>query len=606
MPRSRPRLVLYLLLPYLVTVPPLVALGYVLAEHAIARIATDLAGVAALQEARTMAARLPLGDPAADLQTRCLDEVRGSDQRLTVIAANGVVRCDTHAHADEMTNHIQRPEVQAALHGGTGVDRRESATIHQAMLYGALRVGEGDGVSIVRVAIPLTVLARGFGDMDAIVWLTMVFALVIAFLPAVWVGGRIGRRLDRMTAFSRDVAAGDFSARLPVAHRDELGGLEENLNDMAERLRQSFTDMAEETEKVGGILRAMIEGVVVISRSGAVILMNRRAEELFGLAPGVDYRTSQLIEMCRDPELQELLRETVASTAPQVHEREIVLAGAERRYVAVGVSPLRDGRGRVSGSVLVFHDITELKRLETMRRDFVANVSHELRTPLTAIRGYAETLLSGALDDRTRARKFLAVIERHSERLSRLIDDLLTLSDLELGKTSLKKEPVQLVALVDEVLEVLRAKAQHGQVTVTKSIEADLPMLIADGDRLQQVLINLADNAVKYTPAGGHVTLAARAELDGGEPSVEISVADTGVVIPAEDLPRLTERFYRVDKARSRELGGTGLGLAIVKHIVQAHGGRLEITSELGTGTVVRFWMPAWPEPRARAAGEET
>ncbi len=591
--RRPPRLVLYLLLPYLVTVPPVAALAYVLAHRAVARVATDLAGSAAVQEARTIAARLPLDAPTDELEGRCAEEVRGSDRRLTVIAANGTIRCDTHAHAIDMENHLHRPEIQDALHSGAGVDRRVSATIHVPMLYGAVRVGEGESASVVRVAIPIDVLARGFNEIDAIVWATTIFALVIGLVPAAWLSGRLGRRLARMTEFSRAVADGDFSGRLPIVQRDELGALEENLNEMATRLRDAFEEIQKDAEKVRGILRAMVEGVVVLSQAGEIILINRRAEELFDLAAGVDSRGRPLVEMCRDPELQALLRETVADLPTAVHEREIMLASAERRWVAVSVSPLRDARGGVAGIVLVFHDITATKKLETMRRDFVANVSHELRTPLTAIRGYAETLLSGALEDRTRARKFLSVIDRHSERLSRLIDDLLTLSDLELGKTSLKKELVQLPALVDEVFDVVREKAQRGNVVVAKEIPANLPMLVADADRLQQVLINLTDNAVKYTRPAGRVTIGARVIQDGDTPMVEVAVSDTGIGIPPEDLPRLTERFYRVDKARSRELGGTGLGLAIVKHIVQAHGGRLEIASTLEHGTTVRFTVPA-------------
>ena len=591
--RRRPRLVLYLLLPYLVTVPPVAAVAYVLAHRAVDRVATDLAGSAAVQEARTIAARLPLNGSAEELQARCAEEVRGSDRRLTVIAADGTVRCDTHAYALDMENHLHRPEIQDALRTGAGVDRRVSATIHVPMLYGAVRAGDGTSPSLVRVAIPIEVLARGFTEIDAIVWATSVFALVIGLVPAAWLSGRLGRRLERMTAFSRAVADGDFSGRLAIPQRDELGALEENLNEMATRLRDAFEDMQEDAEKVRGILRAMVEGVVVLSDAGEIILINRRAEELFDLPPGTESRGRPLVEMCRDPELQALLRETIGAVPTAVHEREIMLASTERRWVAVSVSPLRDARGAASGTVLVFHDISATKKLETMRRDFVANVSHELRTPLTAIRGYAETLLSGALEDGTRARKFLSVIDRHSERLSRLIDDLLTLSDLELGKTALKKELVQLPAVVDEVLDVVREKAQRGNVVVTKEIPASLPMLVADADRLQQVLINLTDNAVKYTRASGRVTIGARAIRDGDTSMVEVAVSDTGIGIPPEDLPRLTERFYRVDKARSRELGGTGLGLAIVKHIVQAHGGRLEIISTLESGTTVRFSIPA-------------
>ena len=419
--------------------------------------------------------------------------------------------------------------------------------------------------------------------------LTMLSIAGLAIVPALYLGQRVARRLERMVGFSRAVAGGDLTAHLSVTQRDELGELEESLDEMGRQLGMWLRGMQAESDKVRGILGAMVEGVVVISSTGDVILMNRRAEEIFAIAPDTDYHGRPLLETCRDPELQELLRETI-TTGVQVSLREITLAGATRRHLAVSVAPLGDRLG----FVLVFHDITEIKRLETMRRDFVANVSHELRTPLTAIRGYAETLLSGALEDPVRARNFLGVIDRHSERLSRLIDDLLTLSDLELGKSPLKKEAVLLEALVDEVLEVLREKAERGGVTLVKELPPGLPLLMGDGDRLQQVLINLADNAVKYTPSGGTVTVAARSGAPGSPSDVVVSVTDTGGGIPAEEIPRLTERFYRVDKARSRELGGTGLGLAIVKHIVQAHGGRLDITSTLNVGTTVKFSIPSW------------
>ena len=257
------------------------------------------------------------------------------------------------------------------------------------------------------------------------------------------------------------------------------------------------------------------------------------------------------------------------------------------------------------GYVLVFHEITELKKLEAVRRDFVANVSHELRTPLTAIRGYAETLLGGALDDAQHARRFLGVIERNAERLTRLIDDLLTLSDLELGRLGLQRVAVSATAAIEAACEVVGEKARRGGVTLQREEGGELPAIDGDGDRVEQVLVNLIDNAVKYTPNGGSVTVTARRTANGdrdgtgsrprpgGADYVEIAVADTGIGIPSQELPRLTERFYRVDKARSRELGGTGLGLAIVKHIMQVHGGWMRIESELGKGTTVRVAFPA-------------
>ena len=601
MPRSKPRLVLYLLLPYLLTVPPLLAGGSLFFRRVLTSATTEVAGAAALQEARSIAVRLPDGLAPAELGRRCRAEVQASATRLTVIASDGRVLCDSEADPSGMVNHLQRPEVADALRTGTGVARRESATVHNALLYAAVRAGEGPAARIVRVALPLDILAGANRRLATVSVLTLLFALAVALVPALYVANRIGRRLEWMIGFSQAVASGDFSTRLPAAYDDELGALETHLNEMAERVRSSFRRMQEEGEKVQGILRAMSEGVVVVSPATEVILINRRAEDIFGLTSGSDYCGRHLLEMCRDPELQELLRALPRWGETQPLPREIVLAAGDPRTLAVSVSPLSGTVGSRSGFVLVFHDITELKKLEAVRRDFVANVSHELRTPLTAIRGYAETLLEGALGDAARARQFLGVIARHAERLSRLVDDLLTLSDLELGKSALKKEAVHLEDLVDAVLEVIGERAGQGQVVLAKAIPADLPLLLGDGDRLQQVLINLMDNAVKYTPAGGRVTITARRAADGPSPVVEVEIRDSGVGIPASELPRLSERFYRVDKARSRELGGTGLGLAIVKHIVQAHGGQLEIASTVNVGTTVRFSVPAWSERREQA-----
>jgi len=595
MPRSTSRLAVYLLVPYLVTVPPLLVVAYLVIRHAVESTAMPLAGAAAIQQARSIAAHVPPQLEGAALEDWCRDQVRGSATRLTIIDSTGVVMCDSEADPERMVNHLDRPEVQAALATGEGLDRRKSATVHHPLLYAAIRTGEGDRTRFVRVATPAEFVAAPDRQLGTIVLLGVIGSVLVGFLPALYVANTIGGRLEHMVDFSRSVADGDFSARLAVTRRDQLGILESNLNEMSARLRASFLELREESEKVGGILRAMVEGVVVVSAAGQVVLINRRAEDIFALASGPDYRGRHLVEMCRDPELQGLLRSLAEWDGTEPAVCEIALADPDRRVLAVSVSPIRDpNSGRATAFVMVFHDITDLKKLETMRRDFVANVSHELRTPLTAIRGYAETLLAGALEDRDRARQFLSVIDRHSERLSRLIDDLLTLSDLELGKTSLKKEPVHLETLVEEVVEVLREKARRGGVALETHIPPELPLVLGDADRLQQVLINLTDNAIKYSASGGRVRISAAAESDGPASTVEVSVEDEGIGIPATDLPRLTERFYRVDKARSRELGGTGLGLAIVKHIVQAHGGRLEIRSALNIGTTVKFSVPGW------------
>jgi two-component system phosphate regulon sensor histidine kinase PhoR len=303
-----------------------------------------------------------------------------------------------------------------------------------------------------------------------------------------------------------------------------------------------------------------------------------------------------LWDLSRDVEFNAVVREALASQQPTV--REVELRGAIQRHLEVTVGPTADG----SAWVLVFHDVTETKRLERVRTDFVANVSHELRTPLTAIKGFAETLGSSGFDDRARAAHFVSIIDRQAERLSRLIDDLLILSDLELGKMPVRVRPVALAPIVREVADLLSEPARRGGLALQIDVAPELRVQ-GDPDRLTQVVSNLLDNAIKYTPGGGRVCILGRQVP--GMPLVELAVEDTGAGIPAEDLPRLAERFYRVDKARVRELGGTGLGLSIVKHIVQAHGGTLRFDSRVGVGTTVTVRLPSadqtLPEPATAA-----
>jgi two-component system phosphate regulon sensor histidine kinase PhoR len=337
----------------------------------------------------------------------------------------------------------------------------------------------------------------------------------------------------------------------------------------------------------------MIEGVLVLDPKGRVLVINQQAERMFHLRQGGDIRGASILEASRHPEMRDILRDVLAFDFTKgPYRKEVELD--EGRWFRVNAASFRIDQSRDSGSVLVFHDITEIKQVEILRSDFVANVSHELRTPLTAIRGYAETLRQSPPDDPANAQHFLSIIEKHAERLSRLTEDLLTLSDLESGKIELDFNPVDIARVVKSVLEMFSDQADKKQVTLEPVIEPGLPAVIGDVDRLQQLCINLVDNAVKYTPINGTVAVRAqRAMINSSIEAVEVSVADTGMGIPEQAIPRLTERFYRVDKARSRDLGGTGLGLAIVKHIVQAHGAQLKIESALHKGTIVSVLLRA-------------
>lgn len=404
------------------------------------------------------------------------------------------------------------------------------------------------------------------------------------------------RRVKRMVEFSENVSESSFSrGPIQVKEKDELSVLENNLNEMSRSIQDKIKGITAEKEKVESILRCMIEGLLVVDTQGRIILLNQNAQKMFNLAPHQNLHGASLLEVSRHPEMKRLMEEVLAcDCSKECFTKEIALD--DGKWFRVNAVSLRDGAERSIGYVIVFHDVTELKRLETIRSDFVANVSHELRTPLTSIRGYAETLLRSPPADPKDTEHFLSIIQRQSGRLGRLIDDLLTLSDLESGKIRLVKEKVEVRDLIARVLEIFQDQAGTKDITLSHAVEHALPPILGDPDRLQQLLINLVDNAIKYTPARGQVKVAASQALfseNPEQPMVEIAVVDTGCGIPEKDLPRLTERFYRVDKARSRELGGTGLGLAIVKHIVQAHGGFLKIGSRPEKGTTVRVFLPA-------------
>jgi two-component system phosphate regulon sensor histidine kinase PhoR len=429
-------------------------------------------------------------------------------------------------------------------------------------------------------------------------------AVLLGALVAVGAGvalaARARRRIGRLSRSVQSLAGGAAVPYLAPERDDDLGALEGRFADMARGMVASMAELRLEQERMEAILRGMVEGVVVTDLAMRVVLLNTRARELLGIPATGGELGRPLVELVRDPALQESARELREGASVVSHD--VTLGGRGGRLLQLNAARLSGADGRAFGFVLVLHDVSELRRLEVIRRDFVANVSHELRTPLTAIKGYAETLLGPAGDDRETARRFLAVIDRHSERLGRLTDDLLTLSDLELGRTPLHLAAVDLEPTVEDVIQILAERAARTDVRLTSDVDPATPPVLADGDRLRQVLINLTDNAIKFTPAGGRVTVRA---APGPQPGVvEIAIEDSGIGIPAQDLPRLTERFFRVDKARSRALGGTGLGLAIVKHLIQAHAGTLDISSAVGHGTTVRVGLPAATVP-ARAAGSK-
>jgi two-component system, OmpR family, phosphate regulon sensor histidine kinase PhoR len=546
-----------------------------------------------LAEAHVAGAMLPwVEDHSLDPDCARLGEQL--DVRVTVIAADGRVLGESTRSSESLENHANRPEVRAAMATGTGHAIRDSTTVGTRLLYTAWRQERGDAVRVVRTALPLTAVAANVAHLERLLLAGLVGAVVLGLGVAIVASRRLLRRIRRLVTFARTLASGNAAPYLAAERRDDLGVLEDQLAEMERAVASTITALRVERERLEAILRGMVEGVVVTDLAGWVVLMNDRARELLDVPPGHDVQSRPLIDIARQPPVAEILRQLAAGSATL--SRDVALGGSDATTVQVNGARLCEPGGAPFGLVLVLHDVTELRRLEVIRRDFVANVSHELRTPLTAIKGYAETLLGPADAEPGTRERFLSVIDRHSERLGRLIDDLLTLSDLELGRMPLRVGTITIGPAVDDVLQVLADPAGRAGVTLSNRVPSDAPRLAADADRFRQVLINLVDNAIKYTPRGGRVAVRAGAAGDG---KVEVTVEDSGIGIPAQDLPRLTERFFRVDRGRSRALGGTGLGLAIVKHIVQAHGGELDVTSTLGTGTVVRvFWPAAEPSRR--------
>jgi two-component system phosphate regulon sensor histidine kinase PhoR len=518
------------------------------------------------------------GLPPDGLQAALRDLGRRVEGRLTVIGPDGKVLADSHADPAGMDDHNERPEVRAARAAGRGRQVHYSETLRCEMMYFALLLkgGREEGI-VLRCALPLTRVNEELADLyRGIAVLFVVVALggaAVSWLLARW----ITRPLREIHEVTRAIAAGDFGRRAPLGSGDEISGVAAALNRMSDELSARMEKLEDERSKREAVLSGMREGVVAVSREGVILHLNRAAQELLGLGPDVAGLPAG--EAIRFPAVGEGIRKVLGGEASS---KSVVETGS----IALSMEVLPVGGGR--GAVLVARDVTEQRNYDRLRKEFVANVSHELRTPLSLIRGYVETLREGALGDAERAPGFLETIEKNVLRLGRLVDDLLELSRLESGGPILNPRPVEARALLEKVREDFIPLAHKKRQSLSIVMNPDLAPVRADPDFLERAIRNLVDNAVKYAPEGGAITLWAGAEGDWAV----FKVRDDGPGIPRADLPRLFERFYRVDKSRSRELGGTGLGLAIVKHIAQLHGGGVAVESEPGAGSVFSIRLP--------------
>jgi two-component system phosphate regulon sensor histidine kinase PhoR len=515
-------------------------------------------------------------------------QIAASDARVTVIAADGRVLAESQSDPLSMENHANRPEVQDALAKGDGRSIRHSVTLNRDLLYYAVRQNvPGESPVVLRFALPLGTLGDVLTSFRQSLWLASFFILLVAGGISLLLSRSFTDRVERLKDFSRRVSTGDFRPLFTDPQGDTLEKLGVSLNETAARLDLTIRALKDERNLSAAILGSMVEGVAVVDAADRVVFSNPAFAEILGMdvPPRIG---SALVESIRQAELIEAVHK-VLHGEPTVRG-EIVTGILRQRFFAATATAVRGGE--TSGAVLVLHDITELRRLERVRRDFVANVSHELRTPLTAIQGFTETLLAGAIDDPQNRTRFLEIILEHSRRLARLTEDLLMLSKMDAERLELETSRLSAGQLIESCLETAQHRAAEKELSISVKLPQDMPEITGDRRRLTEVLQNLLDNAIQYTLPGGQIVLSA----ENGEDEVTFTVSDTGIGIPRADQPRIFERFYRVDVARSREVGGTGLGLAIAKHLVEVHGGRLWVESEVGQGSQFHFTVPVFDE----------
>jgi len=509
--------------------------------------------------------------------------------RVSVIGADGQIVADSEPGSETSQDQSHQPEFLEALAKGTGRAVRYNQALgrDEIFLTRSLLVSPGAPGSPPRVVL-LFSMAPDSADaaISAVrrrLWAGGLLILLIAGSVSFAVSYNASRRIEKLVEFSRRVAAGDFRPVESLPGGGEMDGLVRALNEAAARLDQTIRALTDERDRSAAILRSMIEGVAVVSAQERILFSNRAFSRILGLeAMAVENRA--LVEVVRQSDLLAVIKKAL-NTNEQVSS-EIVVGTVRPRSFAVTAAPVR-AEGS-TGAVLVLHEISELRRLERVRQDFVANVSHEFRTPLTAIMGFAETLLGGALEDPQNRRRFVEIILEHAGRLARLTEDLLKLSRIEAGQLELEFKPVSIARLVETCVDTAQRKAESRNLALEVQLPAGLPDVRGDFARLREVLQNLLDNATQYTPPGGRIEVSS---LRAGQ-QVVTTVTDTGIGIPQAEQGRIFERFYRVDAARSREAGGTGLGLSIARHIVEAHGGRIWVDSTVGEGSRFHFSLP--------------
>lgn len=508
--------------------------------------------------------------------------------RLTVVHADGTVLADSAEQAARMDNHAARPEIVAARATGMGLATRTSYTLGVAMTYLALPVfKQGKLLGYVRTSLPVSTIEAHQAHLHTIVFLAAGAAALIGLLLGFFFARRVTYPLTSMTAMVARLADENYDQHVRTDAKDEIGEIAEAFNSMADNLRTRMETISRDHHQLLAILGGMVEGVIAVDSAERVVHMNQAAGTILHTSPEESIG-KHIWEVTRARAVVDTVTGTIRDATEMTREARIVEQRGDQ-VIKMNAAPLRNSKEEPSGAVVVLHDVTELRRLENIRRDFVANVSHELKTPITTIKGFVETLRDGALDDREQAERFLAIVARHADRLHAIIEDLLSLSRLEQSAqtTEVPRADTALIDVLQNAVQDCMAKAAARQVVIMPSCDASLRACL-NAPLVEQAIVNLLDNAINYSKAGSTVWLDA-CRLDN---EIAIRIRDAGIGILQEHLPRLFERFYRVEKARSRDHGGTGLGLAIVKHIAQVHGGRATVTSTVGQGSTFTLHLP--------------
>lgn len=515
------------------------------------------------------------------------------DSRVTFIALDGTVIGDSEMAPSKMDNHLQRKEIISATKGDIGSSIRYSESIGENMLYVAKHVTSEDRSfdGYIRLSMSLRTVERDLNKG----WLMMAGGLLLLFLAAALVSYRISKGLtkplEHITVVANRISRLDYDARVQLSRRDEIGQLGMAINRMAGSLQEQMKVIRDNEDLLQSVLTNMAGGILMVEADGRVALMNREAENVLHVKQEKILGKSYL-ELRRNHDFQQFMAEGM-DTKEYLKEERIVY-DPEQRTLQFERVPMFEDDGKYRGMLFMLQDVTEIRRLETMRSQFVANVSHELKTPIAAVKGFAETLLSGGVEDKETERSFLQIIYDEGDRLNRLIGDILDLSKIESKLIPLEYSPIQLKELINRIYEVLLPTASRKSIIMSNNVPEHL-FLEGDEDRLRQIFMNLLSNAISYTLEGGRVKVGAEIVNSGDDHEderVRISVSDTGIGIPKKDLPRIFERFYRVDKARSRSSGGTGLGLSIVKHLVDLHHGTIMVESRVGEGTTFIVELP--------------